>query len=192
MEATAESAETVGRNHIIERPRLTRLLDQTHARVIMLVAPAGYGKTTLARQWFAGKPHAWYGVTAASADVAALILGLGQAVSLEGESQSNLLRERLRTMRDPEQDVARLVDLFASYFGEELEDQWIVLDDYQSLMESRAAEDLVAGIIRRTSTRVFLTSRLRPSWAEARRILYGEVYELGQSPLALSQDEEET
>jgi ATP/maltotriose-dependent transcriptional regulator MalT len=42
--------------HIIERPRLTRLLDETTARVIMLVAPAGYGKTTLARQWLAARP----------------------------------------------------------------------------------------------------------------------------------------
>src|SRR5436305_1542807 len=39
------------RRHIIERPRLTRLLDEADARILMLVAPAGYGKTTLARQW---------------------------------------------------------------------------------------------------------------------------------------------
>ena len=49
----------VGRRHIIERPRLTRLLVETSAQVIMLVAPAGYGKTTLARQWLATRPHAW-------------------------------------------------------------------------------------------------------------------------------------
>ena len=48
-----------GRRHIIERPRLTRLLDATPARVVMLVAPAGYGKTTLARQWLADRPHVW-------------------------------------------------------------------------------------------------------------------------------------
>ena len=33
---------------------MTRLLDESPARVKMLVAPAGYGKTTLARQWLAG------------------------------------------------------------------------------------------------------------------------------------------
>ena len=36
---------------IIERPRLVTLLEEAEARVILLVAPAGYGKTTLARQW---------------------------------------------------------------------------------------------------------------------------------------------
>ncbi|HSC92158.1 MAG TPA: hypothetical protein VLB86_10940, partial [Gaiellaceae bacterium] len=51
---------TQGQRHIIERPRLTKLLDESNARVILLVAPAGYGKTTLARQWVASRPHAWY------------------------------------------------------------------------------------------------------------------------------------
>src|SRR5437899_3272456 len=36
-----------GRTHLIERPRLTCLLDAAEARIILLVAPAGYGKTTL-------------------------------------------------------------------------------------------------------------------------------------------------
>ncbi|HEX6761959.1 MAG TPA: hypothetical protein VF094_04080, partial [Gaiellaceae bacterium] len=36
---------------LIERPRLTKMLDECEARVILLLAPAGYGKTTLARQW---------------------------------------------------------------------------------------------------------------------------------------------
>ena len=43
----------VGRRRIIKRPRLTRLLDDANARLILLIAPAGYGKTTLSRQWLA-------------------------------------------------------------------------------------------------------------------------------------------
>ena len=53
MKLAAGNAAEVGRDHIIKRPRLTRLLDETEARVILLVAPAGYGKTTLAREWLA-------------------------------------------------------------------------------------------------------------------------------------------
>ena len=76
MDEQAQIEVPLGRRHIIERPRLTRLLDETDARVVMLVAPAGYGKTTLARQWTAHRKHGWYAGGAASADVAALALGL--------------------------------------------------------------------------------------------------------------------
>jgi LuxR family maltose regulon positive regulatory protein len=180
------------RRHIIERPRLTRLLDQTQARVIMFVAAAGYGKTTLARQWLEDKPHAWYSITPASSDVAALLLGLGRALTRPGDHNFALLRERLRATREPEHEVGQLIELFATSFGDELEDRWIALDDYQGLAGSGAAEEFVEGIVRRTPARILLTSRWRPGWADARQILYGELYELGQIPLAMSEDEAET
>ena len=67
--------------YIIKRPRLTRLLDGADARVLMLVAPAGYGKTTLAREWMIERRHAWYRCPPAAADVAALVSGLAKAIS---------------------------------------------------------------------------------------------------------------
>ena len=52
MAASAAQPKVVRREpRIIERPRLIKLLDETDARTILLLAPAGYGKTTLARQW---------------------------------------------------------------------------------------------------------------------------------------------
>ena len=38
---------------IIERPHLIRALDRSDARVRLIVAGPGYGKTTLAEQWAA-------------------------------------------------------------------------------------------------------------------------------------------
>src|SRR5919197_4404526 len=82
--AISESTvEAVGaQRHIIKRPRLTRLLDETTARIILLVAPAGYGKTTLAREWCEARegPTAWYHCTPASSDVAALADGVADAL----------------------------------------------------------------------------------------------------------------
>ena len=55
-EERTESREPVAApSHIIERPRLIKLMEESGARVIVLHAPAGYGKTTLARQWI-GRP----------------------------------------------------------------------------------------------------------------------------------------
>src|SRR3954467_8911403 len=68
--------------HIIKRPRLTRILDETDARIILLCAPAGYGKTTLAREWIAtrSEPVAWYRGGAEMLDVAAFAQSLAETL----------------------------------------------------------------------------------------------------------------
>ena len=40
---------------IIERPRLLRALDESDARIKLLVAGPGWGKTVLTEQWSAGR-----------------------------------------------------------------------------------------------------------------------------------------
>jgi ATP/maltotriose-dependent transcriptional regulator MalT len=75
------TAVEAARRYIIKRPRLTRLLDKANARVLMLIAPAGFGKTTLAREWAGDRTHVWYQGTTATADVAALAAGLGGGLS---------------------------------------------------------------------------------------------------------------
>jgi ATP/maltotriose-dependent transcriptional regulator MalT len=66
-------------SYIIKRPRLTKLLDESGARIILLCAPAGYGKTTLAREWTDGLVErvAWYTGGIEMLDAAALAAGLG-------------------------------------------------------------------------------------------------------------------
>ena len=60
------------RRPLIERPRLTRILDASEERTILLHAPAGYGKTTLARQWTKTLSRAlWLSMGPAHRDVAA-------------------------------------------------------------------------------------------------------------------------
>src|SRR5712691_3130652 len=131
-----------GRRHIVERPRLTRLLDEASARVIMLVAPAGYGKTTLARQWLADRPHAWYQAGAASADVAALALGLAEAGAELLPDLGRRLREWLPTTREPEREVHVIADVLEDELRVWPNDAWLAIDDYH-LLSSSAAQDLV-------------------------------------------------
>ena len=68
------TARPAANSYIIKRPRLTKLLDESEARIILLCAPAGYGKTTLAREWVEtrSEPVAWYGGGMEMRDVAAL------------------------------------------------------------------------------------------------------------------------
>ncbi|MGB2874638.1 MAG: AAA family ATPase, partial [Gaiellaceae bacterium] len=173
-----------GRQHIIERPRLTRLLDETSARVIMLVAPAGYGKTTLARQWLQNRPHAWYQGSAASVDVAALALGLADAAERLVPRFGRRLREWLPTSREPEREVDVIVELLEEGFVTWPNQAWIVIDDYHFL--ATKAEELIRRLFADGNIRLLLTSRRRPAWCSARELLYGNAFELGQSSLAMS------
>lgn len=48
---------------MVDRPQLVRHLDEATAKLILVDAPAGYGKTTLLAQWrheaAEGRPFAW-------------------------------------------------------------------------------------------------------------------------------------
>src|SRR5205814_923249 len=81
MEQGTVTTQPHGQSFIIKRPRLTKLLDESGARIILLLAPAGYGKTTLAREWVAGNEGVvWYSGKPAMADVTALATALAAAL----------------------------------------------------------------------------------------------------------------
>jgi hypothetical protein len=184
-----ETAAEAAGQHIIKRPRLTRLLDGTDARVLMLIAPAGFGKTTLAREWVADRQHVWYRGTTATADVAALAAGLAANVSELIPDAGVRMVHRMRATGTPEQDVDILAELFAEDLGEWPDDRWLVFDDYQFAMEARAPERFVDLVLRNSPVKLLVASRKRPTWATARRLLYGEVYELGRNELAMDHEE---
>jgi LuxR family maltose regulon positive regulatory protein len=190
-DSDASAGEDAGREHIIERPRLTRLLDDATAPVIMLVAPAGYGKTTLARQWLAGRRRGWYRGSPASADVAALAVGLARSASAIVPDAGRRMGERLRATGTPEQDVEPLAELLAEDLEEWPTDAWLAFDDYHFASESTFAEEFVERVLALCPLKLFLTSRKRPSWATSRRLLYGGAYEIGRSLLSMSQEEAE-
>jgi LuxR family maltose regulon positive regulatory protein len=180
---------TAPRRHIIERPRLTRLLAAADAPIVLLVAPAGYGKTTLARQWLIDKPHVWHAATTASADVAALAARLGEAASVLTNSDASKLDERLHLTPDAEKEVEVLADFVARCFSGTPDDAWLAIDDYHLLTDSPAAEELASALASATTIKLLVTSRRRPSWATARRIMYGEIYEIGRHELAMDAKE---
>ena len=182
----AEVEIPVGRRHIIERPRLTRLLDETSARVIMLVAPAGYGKTTLARQWLADRPHVWFQASRSSTDVAALAVALADSSTIS--TPGSQLEAWLAATGEPQHNVERLAALLAEELERWPSDLWLVIDDYH-LLASSGSEDLINLLLQRTGFPVLVASRTRPSWATPRRLLYGELAEFGQHALAMNDEE---
>src|SRR5215210_7143561 len=179
------------RRRIIARPRLTGLLDESPARIKLLIAPAGYGKTTLAQQWLSGpeRRDIWYRAGPAAADVAALAAGLSKAVDAVVPDAGRRMRERIRAVGRPEEDVDLLAELFAEDVERWPANAWLAIDDYQFAMESSASERFVDLLTQHTPIQILATSRRRPTWATARRILYGEIQEVDRRTLAMSDPE---
>jgi LuxR family maltose regulon positive regulatory protein len=175
---------------IVERPRLTQLLDETSARRVLLVAPAGYGKTTLARQWFSReRVSVWYRATRSSADVAVLASGLARVIANTLGIRCAKIDKRLKASPSPNGEAALLGQILADDLEEWPEDAWLVLDDYQALAHSAEAEAFIQTVLEYTQIRVLVTGRARPRWVSTRDILYGDVFELGQSALAMTHGE---
>ena len=183
------TASTAPRRHIIRRPRLTQLLDGTDSVLILLVAPAGYGKTTLARQWVTTNDRRaiWRDATPASVDVAVLAASIAEGLAHLFPEAAWLLTERLRAAREAEPDPDLLADALAARIPRWPRNTWLVLDDYQNLMDSAAAESFVSRLAGFMS--LLVISRRRPAWISARRRLYGEAREFGPNLLAMTNAE---
>src|SRR5215212_5279183 len=105
---------------LLERPRLLAALDRANERITLVVAPAGYGKTTLVRQWIAesNAPWGWVRATPASADVVFLASTIGSSVAAHVPSLAPRIQARGGTLVKPEVEAQALAEIVA----EELDD----------------------------------------------------------------------
>jgi ATP/maltotriose-dependent transcriptional regulator MalT len=165
------------------------MLDSVQQRTVLLVAPAGYGKTTLARQWLERVGGgAWVGITPASADVAVFARDL--ALGLASKIEIDLLRveSALEAGGSPSNQAAVVAHVLQSQLRD-IEVPWIALDDYHVIPEDSAANELVARLHESRQFKFIVSSRARPRWATTRRHLYLETLELGAKELALDEIE---
>ncbi len=153
----------------------------------MLVAPAGYGKTTLARQWLEGKQAVWYTATPASADVAALTVGLRDAAVQVVSGAGEALDAQLPLIVEGG-DPSKLGSMLASDLQSWPREAWLIIDDYHYLAAA-PGETFIETLLLQAPLNSLVITRLRPSWASSRRVLYGEVSEIDRTALAMTDDE---
>ncbi|HST16147.1 MAG TPA: LuxR C-terminal-related transcriptional regulator [Gaiellaceae bacterium] len=190
MASTAVQQGGVRRERrIIERPRLIKMLDESEARVILLLAPAGYGKTTLARQWVKTLSGAiWVSATPAHRDVVTLAEDLATGVDALGGNASKFIREYLSAQSNPQRSARGVAAALADQINKQ-KVQWIVIDDYHELSALPETEQVIQVLQQATSARFLFASRQRPSWARSRQIVYGELSEIGRDHLAMTDAE---
>jgi ATP/maltotriose-dependent transcriptional regulator MalT len=176
-------------DHIIERPRLITRLEEADARLILFVAPAGYGKTTLARQWSARQtgPVAWYRTTRSSGDVAALAVDLDALLATVAPDLPRDPR-RVASIASANPKPKPLARALVTTYAPLTRDVLLVLDEYEAA-KTDAADILIENLVTELNIRFLLTSRTRPSWFRARLLVYGEALELGLEELSMTDDE---
>ena len=188
MEAQESTEPVAGPSSLIERTRLLELMEGSGARIIVLHAPAGYGKTTLARQWSERRerPPIWHRCTSASSDVAVLAAGIASTLAPIAPDAAPEVLKALRVSSDPAADVEKLLELLVPRLAGWPPDAWLVVDDYQHVAMSEAAESVIEGLALDSPIQLVVLSRLRPSWASTRRVLYGEVLDLDHHALSFT------
>jgi ATP/maltotriose-dependent transcriptional regulator MalT len=177
------------RRRIIERPRLIKLLDESEARIILLLAPAGYGKTTLARQWAKTLNGViWVTLTPAHRDVVTVAEDIARGIESLGGSATEFIREYLRAQTNPQ----RAVHGVALELSKQMNDvgvQWLIVDDCQEIVGASEACTMISTLTERLDCRILMSSRSRPSWTRSRQVVYGKVQEFDRTALAMTKDE---
>lgn len=188
MTASGEQPRVRGERRIIERPRLIKLLDETDARTILLLAPAGYGKTTLARQWAKTLNSAiWISVTPAHRDVVTFAEDIADQIEALGGS-GGFVSEYLKAQSNPQRS-ARDIAIRLSKQMNDLGVRWLILDDCHEVAEVAEACTIVSTLLERLDGRMVVASRARPSWIRSRHLVYGNVFLVDRTQLAMTEAE---
>jgi LuxR family maltose regulon positive regulatory protein len=186
------------RLRLVTRPRLLEMLEsQNGERFTLVSAPAGYGKTTLLKEWAQvllgkGMALAWYSLDASDDDPipfsAYLIGSLAQALGDSSELQH--LQQLMRT--SPEMDIQKIVQLTINAILLSKRDSVLILDDYH-LISSPKVHLAVAYLLEHLpeNMRVVIGSRTDPPLPLGRMRARGDMLEIRMDQLCFTESETE-
>jgi LuxR family transcriptional regulator, maltose regulon positive regulatory protein len=173
----------IGRTSVLDRLRGAR-----RAPVVVITAPAGYGKTTLAAAWAAesGRRAGWYSVGPHDDNAAMCLLYIAGALGRAGIDVGPVFELAGKKGSRP----ARVVAALGSAVASAGDDVVLVLDDVDRL-RSRACLSIVAAVIAQLppGSQVVLTARSGPTLPLARLRNERKVIDLGEDDLRMNDDE---
>jgi LuxR family maltose regulon positive regulatory protein len=176
----------------VHRARLVQALDRAvpHAKLVLISAPAGYGKTTLAASWAhaSRQPVAWLSLDEGDDDLNRvlryLLAAWKEVQPAVGESRLGLL------LAAPSPDVELVLAAFVNAASDAPGEVVLVLDDYHLVTDPSIDEALTFLLDHLPPALHFvLLSRGEPALPLARYRARGELAEFGASDLYFQVDE---
>jgi LuxR family transcriptional regulator, maltose regulon positive regulatory protein len=190
LSPSAARPNVIPRGHL-----LARLEPEAQYKLVLVSAPAGYGKSTLLAEWARaleqrGVAVAWYaldaGDNAPSAFGAYLLATLQRAIGPLGD-----LKDLARRMRaSPEIDLAAVVPAVINAVASSGHKCALILDDYH-LIDARSIHDVVGLLMERlpANLRIAIGSRTDPPLPLARWRARGQLRELRAADLRFTSEE---
>ena len=180
------------RRGLVARPRLQEgLRVDADVRLVLVSAPAGFGKTTLLTEWFDeaskdGTGVAWISLDPSDSEPAMFWAGVVSALETVVTLEPTV-RELLDASPFPtELMIATLVnELVVS-----TDDVWLVLDDFHAV-DNRVIVQGVAALLDRVPSHVHvvISTRVDPDLPLARWRVRGELVEIRAADLRFTADE---
>jgi LuxR family maltose regulon positive regulatory protein len=186
----------LNRSHLVERPRLqTKLDDATTVSLTLILAPAGYGKTSLLSQWFAAlkssaRQVGWLSLQVSDRDSIGLLCYVAAALSAGGSRfeppLDQVFANEAYTAPEP------LITAMVNCFRRASEPLYLFLDDVH-LLPPGPLSTLCRLIDRSPSTVHFvMASRATPDLHLARTRASGQLLELHIEDLRFTAAESQT
>jgi LuxR family maltose regulon positive regulatory protein len=180
---------------MIPRPELVELVHANHdCKLVLINAPAGYGKTTLLAEWAASeresRSFAWVSLEAADQDPARFWAYVVEALSRIQPGFGGDVRAALTGSVDFEKGVMpQLINELALLPGQVV----LVLDDYH-VIESRATNELVVFLLDHLADniQIVVSTRSDPLLPLARLRAHQDMVEIRASQLRFNDEEAAT
>lgn len=179
---------------VVDRPRLLATLNAVlGVRLLLLIAPAGFGKTTLLTQWRAsmlklGHRVPWLTLDESDADARQLLSGLVLALQSAGIDTSRIASQAERGLIEVTVDTALrgVIDVIRSYKAPLV----VVLDDYHRV-SSPSVDDAIVRLVNMLPEHcsLLLSARNRPDLNVPRLLASGIAAEIPSEALRFTAGE---
>ncbi|MGD2179161.1 MAG: LuxR C-terminal-related transcriptional regulator [Anaerolineae bacterium] len=151
------------RSKLVSRPRLVERLDEglrQGCKLVLISAPAGYGKTTLLSEWAGavGQPVAWLSLDKGDNDLNRFMAYLLAALQRIDPQIGQAAQAMLQAPQPPEPEA--LLTTVINDMADTAQPSILVLDDY-SLIEARPIHDAVAYLLQHSPPLVHLVLATR-------------------------------